>query len=380
MTMTTETRVGIFFLVGIAILGLITFKVENLSEVFKRKYEMYTRFPHASGMNVGDAVAVAGVKVGEIKEVRLERDSVLIVLSVGARTQIRRGATATIAWGGLLGNRYIDITLGDPNEPFLPAGSDIPTVPGVELTQVIKKVDAAASQLQEMLKGSEAGPKLSKLIDNLLKISEDIRDQKGTVGKLIGSDELYKKAMDIADDLKGTAARLNKLVADNDKRISNIIENMDAAAPDLRASIATIRKIAEQVDKGNGLLPQLLRDEQMYKDFKSALARVNSITDRVEEIAKRVQEGKGLFYKLTQDEEFAKKFDTMSNDLGVALASFKNIAVRLDTGDSTLARLTRDKDLYVDVKKLLDDFRETLRTSREQVPVGTFAAVLISSF
>jgi len=72
--------------------------------------------------------------------------------------------------------------------------------------------------------------------------------------------------------------------------------------------------------------------------------------------------------------------DKMSKDLGEAIAGFKNIAVRLDTGDSTLARLTRDKDLYQDVKKLLDDFRETLRTSREQVPVGIFAAVLISAF
>ena len=380
MAMTTETRVGIFFLVGIAILGLITFKVENLSEVFKRKYEMNTRFPHASGMNVGDSVAIAGVKVGEIKDVRLERDSVLIVLSVNARTQIRRGAKATIAWGGLLGNRYIDISLGDPNEPILPAGSDIPTEPGIELTQVMKKVDAAASQLQDMLKGTDVGPKLSKLVDNLLKISEDIRDQKGTVGKLVGSDELYKKAMDIADDLKGTAARLNKLMADNDKRVSSIIENLEAAAPDVRAAIATIRRIAEQVDKGNGLLPQLLRDEQMYKDFKSALARVNNITERVEDIAKRLQEGRGLFYKLTQDEQLAKDVEKMAKDLGVGIESFKNIAVRLDTGDSTLARLMRDKDLYADVKKLLDDFRETLRTSREQVPVGTFAAVLISSF
>jgi len=380
MTLSTEAKVGVFFLVGIAILGIITFKVENLGEIFERKYELHTRFPHASGMNAGDAVAIAGVKVGEIKEVRLERDSVVITLYIESRHQVRRGATATIAWGGLLGNRYIDITLGDPKEPFLPPGSEVPTVPGIELTQVIKKVDAAATQLQEILKGSDAGPKLSKLLDNLLRISEDIRDQKGTLGKLIGSDEMYKKAVDIADDLKGTAARLNKLIADNDKRVSNIIENIEAAAPDVRAAVATIRRIAEQVDKGDGLLPQLLRDEQMYKDFKSALARVNTTAERIEDVAKRLQEGRGLFHKLTQDEQLSKDVDKMSKDLGEAIASFKNIAVRLDTGDSTLARLTRDKDLYQDVKKLLDDFRETLRTSREQVPVGTFAAVLISAF
>ncbi len=62
------------------------------------------------------------------------------------------------------------------------------------------------------------------------------------------------------------------------------------------------------------------------------------------------------------------------------MKSVKAIAQRLDTGDNTLARLTRDSDLYTDVKKLVDDARETLRSVKDQVPVGTFASVMLSAF
>jgi len=70
----------------------------------------------------------------------------------------------------------------------------------------------------------------------------------------------------------------------------------------------------------------------------------------------------------------------MADDVRDAIKSLRVVAQRLESGDNTLARLTRDKDLYEDVKKLLDDARETLRSVKEQVPVSTFASLLLTSF
>jgi ABC-type Fe3+-citrate transport system substrate-binding protein len=86
-----------------------------------------------------------------------------------------------------------------------------------------------------------------------------------------------------------------------------------------------------------------------------------------------MQEGKGLIGKLTTDQALA-------DDFTQTIKSIRAIAERIEKGDSTVARLTRDKDLYQDLKKLLDDARETLRTVREQVSVGTFASVLLNAF
>jgi len=48
---------------------------------------------------------------------------------------------------------------------------------------VLAKINSAATQLQEILKGSEAGPKFTTLLDNLLKISDDISAQRGTLAR-----------------------------------------------------------------------------------------------------------------------------------------------------------------------------------------------------
>jgi len=369
----TEALVGAFFLVGLVIFGIISFKVGDFSSLFYKKMTMTACFSHASGLKEGDGVHVAGVKVGEIEELTLLDDGVQAVMVMDANVKIRESSVATSAWGGLLGTRYIDITLGDPADPLLPPGSDIPTAPSIEIGEVLRKVDTAAMELHDTLKSSNIGPKLSDLIDNLMAISEDIKEQRGTIGKLIRSPELHDKFTEIADDLKDASARIAKLIQDNDERVASILENLDQAVPEARDALAAIKRIGEKIDTGKGILPALIEDEAMYDDLKSALSRLNASLERVDGLTESMREGKGLIARLTNDEALA-------NDFADTIKSLKEITRRLDKGDGTLARLTRDSDMYDDIKKVLDDARETLRSVKEQVPVGTFASVLLSAF
>lgn len=372
MALSVESKVGVFFIIALIALGIITFQVEDLGKVFKRRYVMYAQFNHASGINPGDTVAIAGVKVGEVKSLELRPDSVIMTLNIESKDRIRKDAVATIAWGGLLGNRYIDITLGSPDAPFLDPKSTIETKPGIEITQVLQKIDTAASTLQALLQ-SEEGSKFGGLITNLFKISDDIAQGKGTLGKLVGSAEMYEKAMGIADDLKDASARVKKILADNEEGIGKLMESLNAAVPEAKEAFASINKIGEQVESGKGLLPALLNDEKMYNDFKDSLAKLNTSLDSIEQFTKDVREGKGLIARLVGDEKLSEEF-------AQTIGSLTAIAKRLESGDSTLARLTRDDDLYVEAKKLVEDARETVRSLKEQVPLGTFGSVLLSAF
>ena len=373
MAISTQTKVGAFFLVALVVLGWFTFRIENLGEAFAKTKTLTAHFTHAASLQSGDGVFVAGLRVGEIESLRLVDDGVLVTMRVKADAPVRESSEAVAAWGGLLGNRFVDISLGDPADPLLPDGAEVRTRPSIEIEMVLRKVDEAAGQLSGMLQSANVGPNLSKLIENLLAISDDIRGQKGTMGKLVGSSELHDKAVAIADDLKSTAENLNKLVADNDERIGSILEDLEQAAPEARDAFAGIKRLTEQAENGKGILPALLNDEQMYNDLKDALARLNSSLGRVDELTASIREGDGLMGKLISDKQLAQ-------DVADAVASLKNVAERLDKGDNTLAKLTRDKDMYEDVKKTLDDAREMLRSAKEQLPVGTFASVILSAF
>jgi phospholipid/cholesterol/gamma-HCH transport system substrate-binding protein len=379
MALSVETTVGLFFLIGLAILGVITFRVANVGEYFEPKAYYKVFFPSASGLNPDDPVAVAGLKVGKIKSLELKEDGVLMTLTIDPKVRIRKDAIATVAWGGLLGNRYIDISLGVSKE-WLEPGSKINPGENIDLTAVLFQIKSAALKFQDMLDTSGAGTKIQTLLDNLTKasadiakVTEDIREHRGTVGKLIGSDELYNKAMSIADDLKGTSTDVRKLLADNNQRLNSILEKLDAAIPEAKDAFTSIKKLGEEANSGKGVVAALLNDEKMAQDLRNSLARLGSTLDRLDAVTKNIQEGQGLVARLINDPQ-------MADDVRDAVKSLRAVAQRLESGDNTLARLTRDKDLYEDVKKLLDDARETLRSVKEQIPVSTFASLLLTSF
>ncbi len=373
MRMSIETKVGMCFLIGLLILGVVTFKVEDLGSLARDRKTMIVRLGHAAGLSVSDPVAVAGVRVGQIEQITLGEDAVEVVIRMDADVSIKEGAVAVVAWGGLLGNRYVDISLGDPSAPELPPGSEIPARDAVELGALFRRADTALSKVEMFLTEGELAPQLKDLLGNLVALVEDIRNQQGSLGKLLGSDELYDKALGIADDLQSTSAGLGRLIDQNESRIGSILEGLEAAVPEAREAMATIQRIGESVDSGGGLVTALLKDKEMAEDLRGALTRLDTSLDRVDKFTKLLTEGEGLLAKLTTDDQLAE-------DFGEAVKSFRAIAERLESGDSTLARLTRDKDIYEDAKKLLEDARETLRSVKEQVPVGTFASVLLSAF
>ena len=373
MAIKVETKVGAFFLIGLAIFVFFTFKVGDFGSLMHRRMTMTTTFPHAGGLNEGDGVHVAGVKVGEISRIELNDNGVKVVMDVDAHVTIRESSVATVAWGGLIGNRYVDISLGNPEDPALPPGSEILSKPSIELGAVLEKINNAAESFKEMLASGNIGPKLTDLVDNLLVISQDIQQQKGTVGKLVGSDELYNKVVGIADDLKAASSRISAILKENDSRIASILEGLDEAAPEAREAFAAIRRIGEKLESGEGVLPALINDEAMYKDLKESLASLRASLDRVDNLTASFKEGDGLIARLANDGELA-------DDFAQAVKSFRTLAERLEYGDNTFARLTQDPELYDEVKKLLNEARETLRSVKDQVPVGTFASVMLSAF
>lgn len=238
---------------------------------------------------------------------------------------------------------------------------------------MLAKLDSAASEIQKALADGGFGDKVGGLLDNLKKISDDIAQGKGTLGKLAASSEMYDKVMGIADDLKDASGRLRGVVERNEGRVDNIFARLEEAMPEARDAFATIKRLGEQAESGKGMLPALLNDEQMYQDLKNSLAKLSTALDRVDQIGKDISEGRGLLGKLTTDEKVAE-------DFAQTLASLRAVAERLEKGDNTLAKLTRDDDLYKQAKGVLDDARESLRSLKEQVPLGTFASVMLSAF
>lgn len=113
---TTEIIVGLFILAGGAALLFLALQVSGLS--FKpagETYTVYAYFNDAGGLSPRGRVSLAGVEVGQIREVTLDQETfqARVVMDIAAAVDsIPADSSAIIRTSGLLGEQYIDISPG----------------------------------------------------------------------------------------------------------------------------------------------------------------------------------------------------------------------------------------------------------------------------
>ncbi|MFA5353172.1 MAG: outer membrane lipid asymmetry maintenance protein MlaD [Thermodesulfovibrionales bacterium] len=128
-----ELIVGIFLVIGIVALGYISVKLGRLEIVGGGGYTLYAQFENAGGVKAGSVVEIAGVEVGKVKTVRLNKDyQALVELLVNPGIKIQADAIASVKTKGLIGEKYIKIT---------PGGSEKIVADGERLRETESAVD-----------------------------------------------------------------------------------------------------------------------------------------------------------------------------------------------------------------------------------------------
>jgi phospholipid/cholesterol/gamma-HCH transport system substrate-binding protein len=111
---TTQFIVGIFGIVGIIALSVLAFELGNIPLVAPQTYTLYAMFDNVSGLNVNDAVQIAGVKVGKVVAITLSPKSyrARVAMQINNGVSIDDDAIASIKTSGLIGSKYIAISIG----------------------------------------------------------------------------------------------------------------------------------------------------------------------------------------------------------------------------------------------------------------------------
>lgn len=135
-----ELTVGIFLLIGILSVGYLSIKLGKLEILGKRGYSLYAEFEKAGGIKPGAVIEIAGVQVGTIKSIRLNKDNLaLIEFSLNNNVQVRDDAIASIKTKGLIGEKFIQISPGG-SDNILQSGEKIrDTESAVDVEELISK-------------------------------------------------------------------------------------------------------------------------------------------------------------------------------------------------------------------------------------------------
>lgn len=124
-----ETVIGA---VVLAVAGAFFFYAAKTADVNTGgSYELIAKFRKADGLSVGGDVRVSGVKVGSVRDVRLDPKTyqALVVMSVRDGVEMPEDSSAIVATDGLLGGAHITIQPGG-SEDMLAAGDEFSVTQG----------------------------------------------------------------------------------------------------------------------------------------------------------------------------------------------------------------------------------------------------------
>jgi len=238
----TEIKVGLF-VVGILVLfGVAVFTIGSHQKYFQRQYTLWASFSNISGLIVGAPVRLAGLTVGRVNEIRFPEDTAAKTITVelkikkGVQKRIRDDSIASIQTMGLLGDKYVEISLGSPQHGVLPDQAHITSVDPIDLMEYATKLEETINAVNTILIDVKA-------------ISGQIRGGKGLLHAI-----LYDPAGgELVKNLAGASGSLNTLV----KELSSAAESAN--------------NIVKKVERGEGTLGGIINDPTVYEDLKVVL-------------------------------------------------------------------------------------------------------------
>ncbi|MGH8418383.1 MAG: outer membrane lipid asymmetry maintenance protein MlaD [Pseudomonas sp.] len=140
---TLETGVGLFLLAGILALLLLALRVSGLSaSTTNDSYKLYANFDNIAGLTVRAKVTMAGVTVGKVTAIDLDHDTFTgrVTMEVDKRVNnLPSDSTASILTAGLLGEKYVGISVGGDDQLLKDGGTIHDTQSSLVLEDLIGK-------------------------------------------------------------------------------------------------------------------------------------------------------------------------------------------------------------------------------------------------
>ena len=219
--MDLEFKVGIFVAIGIAILMSMIFSLKELKHA-QQNYTIKVRFDFANGIEIAAPVRVAGVQVGEVKDIEIaenkEANKTVVDLYVwlDKKVKIEKDSEAFINTLGLIGEKYVEILPGTPGSEALKPGETLPGRESVPIEKLTEKGYEIASDLGDTIKNFNkivGDPEtqvafkatmldLRKFMASANTVMDKVKAGEGTVGKLFMDEGLYEELDAFVKDLK----------------------------------------------------------------------------------------------------------------------------------------------------------------------------------
>ncbi len=280
-----QFKVGALVIVVGGLIGYMSMQVSDDPSYLGSPKKVWFLMPNAAGLIKNSAVKTAGINVGVIKEIRLQDGQARIEITVKSDIPLTTSASVEIKSIGILGDKHVEVSPGNPSDPPLSDGAQIMSINDKgSLDSVMSQVGDIAKSLKdvaEVVKDSlskDGTDKhvLGRIVKNIEKVTDDLKQITGENKEQIGQ---------IVDQVHSITSTLDELI--NDETDTGLKKTWKKTLVRLDSTMKNVDEIAAKINNGEGTIGKLINDETTVEELNTAIQGVSSLFDT----AGRIQTG-----------------------------------------------------------------------------------------
>lgn len=295
MKFSKEIKAGLIAI--LAVVGFVVlFQFMKGRSLFTTDNIFYAKYDNVEGLTQSSPVSINGLKVGQVDKIipQTSKDGkihFIVKITVDDNFQFSKSSNLEIFEPSLMGGKEMRVNLfyggptakdGDTLKGAFKLGmmnslsSQVGPVKD-QLQTVLHRVDSLMVNANQVM-NEQNREEIKILLHNLNKTVGALETTAGSVNRLVGNnDPKLQKVLDEASlTMKSGKVTLDKY--------GNLAESIDtqklnATIANLDNTVGQLNKVVSGIDRGEGSLGKIMKDDQLYNNLNAASNNLNALIE-----------------------------------------------------------------------------------------------------
>ncbi|MGD8778712.1 MAG: MlaD family protein [Ignavibacteria bacterium] len=300
----TKIKIGLTILVGLVVFFIFIILIGTDDYLFSKTFNLYAYINNTAGLVKGGPVTLGGYKIGDIESIEFIHAGNGEVIRVKLRIledykkHITKSSRAVISSIGILGDKFVDISVGKANEKALAENSTIPVFESIGLENIASELKPGVDNLK-------------KILQNISSVSDSISSGQGSISSLInrsatvdGLNNVIKKADRLLTSIQSEENSLGKFLTDKE-----LYDNLNSVT-------VRLKQIIDNTQSGKGTLGKLANDDSLYNN-------INSSAEQLSKILVQAQDSSTVVGSLLNDRELYNNVNDLIKQLNMLIVDIR---------------------------------------------------------
>ena len=268
-------KIGLFVLItSVGVVAYVMRTADHLDA--KKTYTVDAYMEDASGILKDTNVRMAGVTVGKVRSIQLEKGKARLTLEINHDVQLYEDARIEKKLDSMLGSSSLAIYPGVRDGHPLRAGGIITNSKSEDaLTQIAGEATGLVKDLRKFLNEDGGLQSLQEILQSTRSALADLAVITKQIRGTAQGDDIAP-IVTILRNTAGITEKLDRILAKNDQNINESLAGIRESIAKLNASLENIAGITGKIKSGEGNLGMLVNDDKLYDQVVSITTDLKS--------------------------------------------------------------------------------------------------------